>query len=267
MRLIISINKECNMAKIENTSKITSKFELPDSSTSEYTTGSNIAVVENTTTGFTKVRQSEKSNVLPEDKVKQTLTLTNLSEDSITDITVKDTISSDANFVYNSVTINGESKPDLNPVVGFNLENELAPNENFVIEYQIQIAVEPTTDSINTVSTVYYSTRGETGLSENSNVVEMDISIEKITIKKTSTLSAVIKGQTLTFQNVIKNEGNKINTDVVFKDILPPEVEFVENTVKFDGELQENLNPVTGFSLNDLNPHDEITITFDVLVK
>ena len=125
----------------------------------------------------------------------------------------------------------------------------------------------PATDIINTISDISYTVNEDLNFTEKTMVVSIEISDNKITIVKTSNKSAVIKGDKLLFQNVITNNGRYLNTDIFFKDDIPAETSFVENSVKINNELKEGLDPTVGFKLQDMNAGDEITVTFEVEVK
>ena len=68
------------------------------------------------------------------------------------------------------------------------------------------------------------------------------------------------------FQNVTKNEGDIINTNLFFKDPIPEGTTFVAGSVKVNQEEKADFDPAVGFNLDDLNPNGEITVTFEVKV-
>ena len=100
-----------------------------------------------------------------------------------------------------------------------------------------------------------------------SNTLNTEIVMEKLTAVKTSTLSVVIKGQTMTYQIDVTNEGNIKNTDIVFTDPLPAGVTFVEDSVKIDEVVKTGYDPRTGFSLPDLEPNEQTVVKFDVTIN
>lgn len=255
------------MAKITNQSSLTSKYTLPDGGEEVNNIQSNVSQTENMTLSFTKERKSAKDYGFPKDNILQTLTLTNSSDYEITDIRIKDNISADGTFKAGSLKIDETPYPDYDPVTGFTLPNSIGVSHSSVITYELEIAEEPQSDIINVQSTITYSVNEVDDLVETSNIVEISIKTESITIEKTSTKSVVIKGQTLTFQNVVKNNGNLTNTEVVFKDDIPEGTTFVENSVYIDNENKVGYDPAVGFSLEDLTPGAVVTILFDVTVN
>lgn len=253
--------------KITNQSNLTAQYELPDGSTETIEVDSNESNTEYMTGSFLKVKSSSKSYGKPGDELTQTITLTNNSDYEIEDISIKDTMSTGATYVSGSVEIDGTAKPTLDISAGFSLDNPLSTSAETVITYKILIDSSPTVDTVSNTAEVTYTINEQTDLVENTNTVQIQLANNKITVTKTSNASAVIAGQTLTFQNVVKNDGNVKNTNLFFKDPIPEHTQFVTGTVKIDGVAYTNYDPEVGFALADLDVGEQITVTFDVLVE
>lgn len=254
------------MSKINNQSQVTSTYTLPDTSTKTSDVKSNVSSTEYMTTSFTKVRSTAKNFGESGDEIEQTLVLTNSSEFQIFNVSIKENISNDAEFKTGSVTIDGEAQPTFDIVTGFELPDAIEANGEVTIKFMVTIKDSPTSDLVNMNSTITYSVNEVQDLVENSNVVTINLTSNAITIKKTSNKTAVIKGDKLMFQNVIKNEGNATNTDVTFKDDIPEGTSFVVGSVKIDNVTKEDADPAVGIKLEDLAPSAEVTITFEVTV-
>lgn len=255
------------MAKIINISNLTSNYTMPDDTKKNYQTQSNESATENMTTSFLKEKSTASSYGAPKDEILQTLKLINNSEYPITVTNIKETISSGGTFKAGSLIIGGVAKSDADITKGVALDNPINAGENITITYLLVINESPATDIINTISDISYTVNEDLNFTEKTMVVSIEISDNKITIVKTSNKSAVIKGDKLMFQNVITNNGRYLNTDIFFKDDIPAETSFVENSVKINSELKEGLDPTVGFKLQDMNAGDEITVTFEVEVK
>lgn len=255
------------MAKIINQSEITTSYVLPDQSTKEVTIKSNESMTENMTTSFTKVRSTAKDYGEGGDEIEQTLVLTNNTEYSISGVQIMDTIGSGVTFKEGSVKIDEEPKADLNPLTGFNLEEDIAKNSSVTIKYVVTVDNDVTEPSAEIKSKITYSVNEISDLEEYSNAVTITLTENNITIVKTSDKTAVISGQKLKFQNVIENKGKLKNTNITFKDQLPEDVEFVVGSVMIDGVSQGGSNPTVGFAIQDLEPNEKVTVTFEVTVK
>lgn len=238
---------------------------LPDQTEQAYETQSNVSSTEYMTTSFVKTRQTEKTYGLPNDEILQTLSLQNDSEYDITNVRVEDTISSGLTFKTGSLKIDNTEYPDLTPD-GFDLPIDIPSGTTVNITYYVVVDANPTVSSAQIVSNITYSVNEVDSLKETSNQVDIELVVEKISIVKTSSQTAVISGQKLTFQHVITNEGKTTQTDIMFYDPLPQGTKFVENSVKIDNVEKLGLNP-SGFKLDDLQPNSSVTVTFEVLIE
>lgn len=255
------------MAKITNQSSLTSKYKLPDQSEQSNSVQSNISTAENMTTSFLKERKSAKDFGVPEAEIMQTITLTNNSEYPISDITVVDTISQGGTFKAGSVIIDDEAKPDMDITTGVQLESDIQPSTSCKIQYYLTLSDQPTQNEVTASTEVTYTVNEAVGLKEQTNETTISIENEKITIKKTSNKSAVIKGDKITYQHEIKNEGNVDNSELFFKDTIPAETTFVTGSVTIDEQPYPAYDPSVGFSLSDLPVNQSIIVKFEVTVN
>lgn len=257
------------MAKIENTSTVSYKYTLPDQTEQTGSINSNVSSTENMTTAFSKVKTADKEYALLGDTLKLTLTLTNTSEYAISSVKIKDTIDNKATFSAGSVTIDGKAYADFDPAVGFDLPNEISANGgSAVVEYSVKIKEDkPATDVCNFISDITYSVNEVGSLSEKSNLLALDIVNPTLTILKSADKTTAIKDETITYTNVIKNEGNVKHTLVKFTDPLSDSVTFVAGSVKVNDTTEADFNPVDGFTLADLEENAETTVVFAVTVN
>lgn len=127
---------------------------------------------------------------------------------------------------------------------------------------------DPTPEGVKKVdlySVVTYKYGRETR-SKNSNVYSIEVPHGEIVIVKTSDKTAVIKGQKLLFQSIIKNTGSLQNTDVFFSDDIPQGTTYVPESVKIDNISYPEYDPQVGFSLESINGKSQKIVTFEVLV-
>lgn len=254
------------MSKIINVSTVNSSIDLPDSTKKSIETKSNEVIVENMS-GFKAIRTSEKTYAIPSQEVTQTLTLTNNSGEEVKNVIVTDTISAGATFKAGSVTVDSESMPDADPTIALVLESSIPNGSSVVISYVITVDAEPKVNEFTSTSQVTYDLDDRASLDTTSNTLTTTIVLQKLSVTKTSTKSAVIKGQTLTYQITVTNEGNIKNTDITLTDPLSSDVTFVQDSVKINEVTKEGYNPSSGFSLPDLNPTEKTVVMFDVSVN
>lgn len=216
---------------------------------------------------FIITRRGATEIVSPGDTVNQTITLYNKTDYEITGIHVKDTITSGANYYPNSLQIGGISYA-VNPLTGFDVNEIIAPGNSETITYKL-ILDDPLPDGVRTID-VYTTVDFKiyrTSYTKNSDVYTIETPHGDIVIDKTSDKSIVIKGQTITFQNVVRNTGTLQNTDVFFQDDIPAETSFVEGSVTIDGTSYPDYNPQDGFSLGEIDGKSRKIVTFEVVVN
>lgn len=255
------------MSKITNKSSITSKYTMPDSTSHTYSAESNVSTSEYMTDSFLKVRSSAKTSGVPTQVISQTLVLTNNSEYEISNIKITDTIGTGATFVDGTLKIDNQTMPTYDPTLSFELGKNLSQNGGTsTITYDIAIDADASVTQLSTISSISYDVN-EMTFSERSNSVLISIVNEKITIVKSASALAVVSGQTITFTNVITNEGNMTNTNIMFYDPIPEGTTFIQNSVKIDGVSKDLFDPQVGFAIDDLGAGQSTTVTFDVSVN
>lgn len=217
---------------------------------------------------FLLQRRGSKDIVMAGNEVNQTFSLQNNTGFDISNIMIVDTIGDGATFKERSLQIDGISYADFSPINGFTLPEKIKSGNSSTITYRV-IIDDPLEDSIRIIGVASSVTFTINGLEQtkNSNVYQMKVASGDVFISKTSNISVTIKGQTLTFQNIIQNTGTQKNTNVFFQDLIPEGTTFVENSVKFDGVSKEGLNPQNGFMLPDIEGESRLTVSFDVVVN
>ncbi len=254
------------MAKITNQSKLISSYVLPDTTKKTTTIFSNISETENMTTSFLKERTSDKSFIMAGGEVTQNLKLTNNSMYPVSDTHIQDELSAGCTFKAGSLKINGVLQPDLDPVVGFDLTDDIVSGGECTISYDIEVADAGFPANITTKSTITYSVNELTDFKENSNSVVIEVEKQLLTIVKSVDKEQVKAGDTVTYKHIVTNSGTMKNTDVFFSDALPSGVTFVEGSVMIDGVSDGQLDPNAGFELNDLDVNETTTVTFEATV-
>lgn len=250
---------------IPNQSNTLFSYTLPDGSTQSETRLSNIVNTEIITYSFTKVKTSDQVFLQEGDEAVQTVTLNNTSLLTISNIYFTDTLSSGATYVSGSVTVNGVPQPSYNPAAGFPLA-DIPPNGVTVVNYSIQANNPLTSPLVTNYATLVYTADGR-NFSENSNMVEIAIVSNRLSIVKSVDKSVAARGENLHYTSLITNTGTLLKTNLVFTDPVPSGTTFVSGSVKIDGVAQPSYNPATGFPLANLAVGNSTTVEFDVTVN
>lgn len=255
------------MAKIENTSTLTSKYSLPDGTQKENSVTSNTSSTENMTTALEKVRISSKNYGVPKDEIEITLNLTNNSEYDVENLVLTDTLSNDATFKEGSLKVDGTPVAQGNPITGFSLTTPItASGGTTSISYTISISESPNDNKITSTSQISYSAADADDLTEDITTIEIPLTVEGIEITQKVSKQVVVSGQTITFTNTITNNGNVKNTELFFTNNLPAGTEFVGESVKVNEISKPTFNPNDGFSLDDLDSGNTVRVSYDVKV-
>ncbi len=250
---------------ITNQSKIQYSYTLPDGNVITETRDSNIVTTEVMTYAFTKVKTSNKTFLKEGETATHTVTLTNNSQQNISNIFFTDTLTSGASHVAGSVVVNGTSQPTYDLVAGFNV-GDLNVGANTVVSYLVQANNPATAISATDFATVNYTASGRS-LTENSNPITLALVEDGLTNVKTVDKAVAVQGETLHYTSVIDNTGSLPKTNLIFSDTIPTGTTFVPNSVKINGVQQVGFEPSIGFGLPDLNPGEQVTVEFDVTVN
>lgn len=239
---------------------------LTDESTVSDTRESNVVQADLLIDSFSKVKTSNKTVLHEGDIAQQSITLTNNSSITISNISVRDVLSSGAEYVPNSVIVDGTSQPTYDLATGFNLGRDIAPGQSVIVSYQIR-AMNPMTQTPVTNNAVISYTAEESQYEENTNTISIDIEPNNLTIVKSVDKTVAIKGDTLHYTSIINNASSTEKTNMTFTDDIPNGTIFVTGSVLINSATYPNYNPQTGFAIPDLPAGGTNTIEFDVTVN
>lgn len=259
--------KEKTMGKILNTSSLNAKYILPDMSERQVNINSNTTSTENMTTSFKKIKGSSQNFAVAGEGITITLTLTNDSEYELSEILIKDEVGLGATFKTGTLKIDGVQYPQFSAIDGFTLPDGIGSGITKVISYDVDVDTSPASDQLNFLSNITYTVDGKEKLTERSNILELQIETLGVKVEKSASRKAVVSGETISFVNVITNNGNVKLENVRFVDVLPSGVTFVPGSVTIDDMAEPDADPVTGIMLSDIDAGDEISISFDVVVS
>lgn len=214
------------------------------------------------------VRTGSKAVAEPGEEISQTITIYNKMDYEMSSIKITDTISSGATFKPRTVTIGGISYGDLNPTSGFNV-NVIIPTGNSETITYFVVMDNPKPDGVREVSlssTVDFQL-GRISYSKVSDASKIEFTHGEIDIVKTSDKTAVVKGQKIIYQSVVKNTGTIVDNDVSFKDEIPAGTTFVAGSVKIDNVSYPDYDPTLGFTLGAIDAKSQKVVTFEALVN
>ncbi|SHJ40708.1 conserved repeat domain-containing protein [Clostridium cavendishii DSM 21758] len=205
------------------------------------------------------------------DTVSYTITVFNEGNVNLTSVNFRDVIPSGLNFVTDSVTINGVSKPGYDPYQSFTLGTVIL-GESVVVKFDTLVTSLPTPSLVSNTANLTFAYKidpsGQEIISEiTSNTVTTQINKGEMTLTKQVDKAWATIGDILTYTVVVNNTGNIDNTNVIFLDGLQSEVSFNAGSVIVNGESKPDFNPQTGFSLGTIQALGSSTVSFKVTVN
>lgn len=260
-----------NPSLVTNISNIVFSYKInPNEDYIVSETDSNPVTTEINIGKLTLTKSVDKAYATIGDILTYTINVSNTGNVDVTNVTFSDGIQMEGTFVPQSVTVNGESKPDYNPQVGFNL-GTIPTLGNVVITFKITVNALPVEHSIINTALATFSYKinpsGETySKSTQSNAVSTIIIVAALTATKTVNLAYATINDILSYTITIKNTGNVVETSMFFIDTLSSGGAFIDGTVTIDGVSKPNLNPINGFALPDLVVGNTTVVTFNAKV-
>ncbi|MCG7407078.1 hypothetical protein MH117_06585 [Paenibacillus sp. ACRRX] len=204
------------------------------------------------------------------DTVTYTLSLTNIGNIPDVNVNVVEPPVAGATFVSGSLTLNGVSRPELNPFTGFTIAS-IQPQQTYIITYQVLInQVNPgqTVENIAQVPFKYQITPGGPIISDeqDSNKVITRTNFVTLTIQESVDKSYAVLGDTLYYTVNVSNTGNIDALNTIFLAAIQAGTQFVPNSVAINGIVVPGADPNIGFSLGSIDPSNTVIVTFQAIV-
>lgn len=212
--------------------------------------------------------------------------ISNMSNSILEGLTFKNALTNNLNFNLGSVIINNfnNNLEDLNPIYGFKLPNVPA-KESLVITFTVTINsnIENPSSIVNNFEISYPFLESSNGDILYYSVVKNTISNCNINsndllsnyLNKCDTLINLNVDKTianindeLTYTITIKNTIDLPVTNLFFKSVISNNITFIPGSLTINGSNEglNNVNPVKGFTLQDLGKDSILVINFKVLV-
>ncbi|BCN32025.1 DUF7507 domain-containing protein [Anaeromicropila herbilytica] len=204
------------------------------------------------------------------DEILYSIRITNDGNVMNSNIAFKDLPSAGVSFKPGSVKINNVSKPDYNPITGFNLDNIDVGNV-VNVTFTVIVDMVPATNKVTNQAVInfeYLVNPQQQPYKDTaySNTVTTNISYGNLKVTKEVDKQYATIGEGLTYTITIINIGNIDATNVVFLDPTPHNTNFVLGSVTVNGTSYPDYNPEAGFQLNTMTPGQIIKVVYKVKV-
>lgn len=236
----------------------------------EISTTSNIVETNINLGELTNTKTVDKEYSKVGDILNYTSTLVNTGNVNLTDLYFTDVLQSELSFISGSIKIDNVEYPRLSLEDGFEL-SDLAPRESIVVSFRAKINALPTPPYVTNTSKVDFSYKidpqGTPIIKEQeSNTVRTNVVLGKLNVKKSVDKTIATTGDEIKYTVTLTNVGNVVNNNVFFRDIPTEGVEFKENSLMINDEIQEGYNPIEGFNLGDIGIGNVVKVSFVVIV-
>ncbi|EEM70639.1 hypothetical protein bthur0009_33920 [Bacillus thuringiensis serovar andalousiensis BGSC 4AW1] len=204
------------------------------------------------------------------DALTYTITLENIGNIPMTNVSVIDPPPLGTQFIVDSVTVNGISQPGIDPSIGIPI-GTIQPNQIVTITFQVTITNIPPNGVVTNVGSVNFTsqpnpneppvTETETTPPVNTEIINSIINPSKTADRNNVDIDDIIT-YTVTFQNLQTVE----LTNIIFTDPIPVGTTFIPNSVTINGIPTSDVDPALGIPLGTLNPSQSVVVTFQVRV-
>ncbi|HFJ9346459.1 TPA: beta strand repeat-containing protein, partial [Bacillus cereus] len=224
--------------------------------------------INNASIAATKSADKQFANV--NDIITYTTTLTNNGNILASNVIFTDVIPNGTSFIPNSVTVNGNTLPNVNPASGIAID-PINPNANTIISFQVQVNSIPNPNPIPNQNNTTYQYVVDPNLppaSANtlSNVITTQINNATIVATKSVNTPTAAIGDIVTYTIAVTNTGNIPASATVLTDGLGAGASFIQNSVTINNVPQPGLDPSLGVHLADISPGDTVFITFQAQI-
>ncbi|MGL5378611.1 DUF7507 domain-containing protein [Clostridium sp.] len=174
-------------------------------------------------------------------------------------------------FVSGSLKVNGQIIEGSSIINGINIGT--IPVAGVInVMFSAHINSLPPSKKLNAYIDYNYSFTSGSGSPTTTNyattsIVNIDVKEAKVIVTKTASNLTPKVNDRVNYNVVIENIGTQNASNILFQDIITKYSTFVTGSVKVNGIRNQELNPITGISLPDMNSGDSITINFDIDIK
>ncbi|WP_154698518.1 beta strand repeat-containing protein, partial [Bacillus cereus] len=256
---------------ISNTSTIEYQYTLPNQPPITETIISSAAVTTINHATLNSNKTVDLAFATVGDALTYTITLNQTGNVAVNDVIIQDIIPQGTTFIENSVIVNGETLPGVNPVSGIPIGTIIVDGDAS-ISFQVLVTSIPTPNVLNNnaITTFNYIVNPNNVPVTNTtttNTVTTTVQNDNVFAIKSVDVTNALPGQTLTYTISITNNGNITIEDLLLVDTAPVDTTFVFSSVTINGINQPNANPENGITLGNLAPNESAIITFQVTIS
>lgn len=234
------------------------------------TTSSNVVTTTIYNPILAVVKSASTANATVGDTISYWISVTNSGNINAT-VTIFDTVPTGADFVPNSVTVNGVSQPGADPLLGIPI-GVVLPGSSITVVVTLEVTVDalPSPQQLANQASAAYTFTPPDGRTLNgttlSNTVVIPVSAPNVTVLKATNAVDAVSGDTITYTITVTNNGFEPVNNVQMVDPLPAGVTFIAGSVAVNGAPRPSDSPNSGISVGTIAAGAVSTIAFQVIV-
>lgn len=217
-------------------------------------------------TSYSALLSVDKSYAIVGDSIIFTAILNNTGSTELYDVSYYDYFPENLQFISGTVYVNGINYPTYNPTSGFNIPS-LHSSDNSRVIYAAKVISNPISGYVidKAAFTFSYQTCLNSPIittTQYTNEIRIFIVNGHLSITKATDKPYAVLNDTVTYSFNVANTGNTPLSNVIFSDNLASSLQFIANSVIVNNVNKPDYNPITGFSLGNLNAGQNATISF-----
>ncbi|MBN1040238.1 DUF11 domain-containing protein [Clostridium botulinum] len=236
------------------------------------TIDSNVAFNQINTPNLSIKKTSTLDAIAVGDVLNYTLVVKNNGNVTATNVVINDPLAPEVSYIEKSLKVNGTSVPNKDIVSGVNI-NDVSVNETVTLTFSASIVTLPSSGKVINQANSNYEfivdpnntpVEGNT----NSNKLTVPVYVAELTLNKTTNTETAILNQVITYTVKITNTGNITASNIIFRDEIPKELEFIPNTFYLNDKKINGIELSKGVNIGNLAPGESAVVKYDVaLVK
>ncbi|MGL4875840.1 MAG: beta strand repeat-containing protein [Clostridium sp.] len=269
----VVVNTLPTNGKIENTGTVDYKFVV-DGIDKNVTTTTN-ALTNSVVNGKLSVlKVSDKNYADVGDEILYSIIIKNEGNIDINTVTIKDTIPDGTTFVKDSLQVNNVAVPGADPGLGFSI-GKISVNEVKTVSFKVKVTSIPVNNPIKNTVDVDYSylvdpslpakNMKETAESNTTKINNANFNKGNLGFVKGVSKAYVTIGDEIEYTLTVTNLGNVDANNVIVKDTLPSNLQFVANSVKVNG-VASSLSIESGVNIGTVIPGASSVVAFKAKV-
>ncbi|MGL6104790.1 SPOCS domain-containing protein [Romboutsia sp.] len=217
----------------------------------------------------TLIKQSNPQYAIVGTTITYTIMATNNGTIPVSNVIVNDLLPSELQFINGSVQINSNPMPLENMLLGVNI-GTLGIGASKSISFDAKTLSSGSTTIPNTASSEFnYQLLGASSPSlgmSTSPPYDIYLYNADISVKKSADVKQANIQDVITYTVILKNTGNVIASNVIFKDILPKSIKLIDGSFTINGVVVNNVNLSSGINIGTIAPGGLVTLVYKVTV-